>query len=135
MQKFNGFKLFIMLLGSILPVAGCYANGTIKFDGYSHIQIQESGVHDAPKGHTIQASIDGHYLMVVFTENVGPVAMEITTVAGAHVQSYWANTPDGQQTYIPNTGEILSFCLLQTSLLEADTRLIGMIRRLEINTI
>ena len=104
-------------------------------NGYSHIEVKGRNASSSPKGYTIQASIDGHYLMVVFTENIGPVEMEITTVAGAHVQSYWANTPDGQQTYIPNTGEILSFCLLQTSLLEADTRLIGMIRRLEINTI
>ena len=82
-------------------------------NGYSHIEVKGRNASSSPKGYTIQASIDGHYLMVVFTENIGPVEMEITTVAGAHVQSYWANTPDGQQTYIPNTGDYVK-CIFAT---------------------
>ena len=110
MQKFNFIKLFVLLLGLILPVA--YVNGTIKFDGYSHIQIQESGVHDAPKGSTIQASIDGHTLTVAFTENLGQVAVEITTATGATVEILWVATPNGLQTYLPLTGDyVITFTL------------------------
>ena len=105
MQKFNCLKLFILLLGLTLPTAWCTTNGTNLTDGYSHIQIKESGVQSAPKGPTIQATIDGHTLTVVFTENLGQVAVEITTAAGATVNCVSVHTPNGLQIYIPNTGD------------------------------
>ena len=105
-------KQIVLLLGLMLPTAWCGATANYFNDGYSHIAVKESHVQNIPKGYTIQASIDGHYLMVVFTENIGQVAMEITTAAGVHVQTYWANTPDGQQTYIPQTGDyVITFTL------------------------
>ena len=65
-----------------------------------------------PKGHTIQASIYGHTLTVVFTENLGTVEMEIATTSGTFVQTYWASTPEGLQTYLPQTGDyIITFTL------------------------
>lgn len=100
----NKIKQFVLLLGLMLPMAWCGASGTNFIDGYSHINVKEANVSSSPKGHTIKASIDGHTLTVFFTENIGSVEMEITTVAGAHVQTYWANTPDGFQTNIPNVG-------------------------------
>lgn len=103
-------KQFILLLGLMLPVAWCGANTTN--DGYSHIQIKESYVQSVPKGSTIQASINGHYLMVVFTENLGQVAIEISTATGGYVQADSCITPNGLQFYIPNTGDyIVTFTL------------------------
>ena len=113
MQKFN-LKQIVLLLGLILPAVWCNANNINVFlaDGYSDIPVKESHVQSMPKGHTIKASIDGHYLTVIITENIGPVTMEITTAAGATVQTYWVYSPDGLQTYIPQTGDyIITFTL------------------------
>jgi hypothetical protein len=112
MQKFNCLKLFILLLGLTLPAAWYTTNGTNLTDGYSHIQIKESGVQSAPKGSTIQATIDGHTLTVVFTENLGQVAIEITTATGVPVENLWTPTPNGIQTYLSLTGDyIITFTL------------------------
>lgn len=78
-------KRFILLLGLILPIAWCKAKGTLSFDEYSHIAIKERVVQDAPKGSSIQASINGHVLTVVFTENLGQVAVEVSSVSGTSV--------------------------------------------------
>ena len=113
-MKNDRLKQIVLLLGLMLPTAWCGANAAyFTFtDGYSHIAVKENHVQNVPKGHTIQASIDGHTLTVIFTENIGPVEMEITTAAGVHVQTYWANTPDGQQAYIPQTGDyVITFTL------------------------
>ena len=65
-----------------------------------------------PKGSSIHASIYGHTLTVVFTENLGTVEMEITTTSGTYVQTYWASTPEGLHTYLPQTGDyIITFTL------------------------
>jgi len=65
-----------------------------------------------PKGSTIHAAINGHTLMVTFTENLGEVVVEISTAEGVTVQSQWIITPNGLQTYIPKTGDyVISFTL------------------------
>jgi hypothetical protein len=78
-------KRFILLLGLILPIAWCNAKGTLSFDEYSHIAIKERVAQDAPRGSSIQASINGHVLTVVFTENLGQVAVEVSSVSGTSV--------------------------------------------------
>ena len=66
----------------------------------------------SPKGHTIKASIYGHTLTVVFTENLGPVTIEIFKDSGGTVETFWVETPDGLQTYLPLAGDyILTFTL------------------------
>ena len=82
MQKLN-LKQIILLLGFLLPAVWCDAIVTNVEDGLSHILIKEGTVQGMPKGTSIQASIDGHYLTVAFTENLGQVAIEITTASGA----------------------------------------------------
>ena len=112
MQKFNCLKLFILLLGFTLPAAWYTTNGTNLTDGYSHIQIKESGVQSAPKGSTIQASINGHTLTVVFTENLGQVAVEVSSASGTSVHYSLTPTPNGFQVYITNNGDyIITFTL------------------------
>ena len=111
-MRHTKIKLFILLLGLLLPTVWCGANGTISFDGLGNIEIKESNVQGAPKSSSIQASIDGHTLTVVFTENLGQVAIDVTTATGAIVQTYWMNTPDGLQSYMANTGDyIITFTL------------------------
>ena len=111
-MRHTKIKQFILLLGLLLPTVWCGANGTISFDGLSHIEIKEGVVQGAPKGSSIQASINGHTLLVVFTENLGQVAIDVTTATGTIVQTYWMNTPDGLQSYMANTGDyIITFTL------------------------
>ena len=81
-------------------------------DGHSNILIKEGNVQSSPKGFTIQASINGHMLTVVFTENLGQVAIEITTASGVTVESLWVLTPNGLQNYLSQTGDyVITFTL------------------------
>ena len=108
----KNFRSIVLLLGLLLPVAWCGAHTANSTDGYSHIHVKETNVQGVPKGYSIQASIYGHTLTVVFTENLGTVEMEITTTSGTYVQTYWASTPEGLQTYLPQTGDyIITFTL------------------------
>ena len=100
------------LVGLLLPTLWCSANNTFYFDGHSHIRIKEGVVQGAPKGSTIQASVYGHVLTVVFTENLGQVAVEVTTTSGTPVDCSSTNTPNGLQFYIPLAGDyIVTFTL------------------------
>ena len=105
-------KQFVLLLGIMLTTAWCCANGTYINDGYSHISVKERAVQVPPKGSTIQATIDGHTLTVVFTENLGQVAIEITTASGSPVEHLWTPTPNGVQTYLSLAGDyVITFTL------------------------
>ena len=111
MQKYN-LKQLVFLLGFLLPIVWCDAHDTVLLDGHSHIYIKTGNVQGTPKGSTIQASIDGHTLTVAFTENLGQVAVEITTATGATVEILWVATPNGLQTYLPLTGDyVITFTL------------------------
>ena len=112
MQKHVNLKHVALLLGLLLPAVWCEANDYGSMDGFSNINIKENNVQGVPKGSSIQASINGHTLLVVFTENLGQVAIDVTTATGAIVQTYWMNTPDGLQSYMANTGDyIITFTL------------------------
>ena len=96
-MQHSKIKQFILLLGLLLPTAWCGANDTRFFDGLSHIGIKEGLLQGAPKGSTIQATIDGHTLTVVFTENLGQVAVEITTATGHVCVGDLAQQPEAGQ--------------------------------------
>lgn len=105
-------KLLVLLLGIIFPTVWCGANVITQFDGYSHIIIKEGILQGFPKGSTINATISGHLLTVSFTQNIGQVAVEITTDTGATVDCVNTSTPTGFQCYIPNAGDyIVTFTL------------------------
>lgn len=77
-MQHNKYKQFMMLLGLVLSAALCY--GSYLFDGYSHINVHEARVEGEPKGSSIQASINGHTLSIVFLENLGQVYIEVEEV-------------------------------------------------------
>lgn len=105
-------KQFVLLLGLLLPTAWCGANDISFNDGYSLIVIKEAQVEGIPKGSSIQASIDGHTLTVVFTENLGQVAVEVSSALGTSVHYSLTPTPNGVQVYILETGDyIITFTL------------------------
>ena len=112
MQRLTKFKQIILLLIMALPTVWCSASIIHSTDGNSAIQIKESNVQHTPKGSSIQASIDGHTLTVVFSENIGEVAIEIATATGSPVESLWIVTPNGVQTYLPLNGDyVITFTL------------------------
>ncbi len=111
MQK-HKLNIYVLLLGLLSLATWQQAYGFILSDGYSHINIKEAHVEGVPKGSSIQASINGHALTVSFTENLGQVAIEVSTVSGISVEFTSTPTPNGVQCYIPNTGDyIVTFTL------------------------
>ena len=102
----------MLWLGLLLPIAWCDAYSIHTKDGTSNISIKEATVQSAPRGSSIHASINGHALMVAFTENLGQVSIEITTSTGGYVQTDSCLTPNGIQFYIPLAGDyIITFTL------------------------
>lgn len=106
-------KYYVMLSWLLLLTAWCSANNAVKIEEQlSPISIKTRSVHSIPKGNTIQASIDGHTLTVVFSENIGEVAIEIATATGSPVDNLWIVTPNGVQTYLPLNGDyVITFTL------------------------
>ncbi|MBO7084211.1 MAG: DUF3244 domain-containing protein [Bacteroidales bacterium] len=72
----------------------------------------ESHVQNVPRDYAIQATINGHYLTVVFTENLGNVTVEVSKVNGGETQVESTPTPNGVNFYIYETGSyIVTFTL------------------------
>ena len=104
MQKHLSLKHVALLLGLLMSTAWCEANNLGLADGHSHILIKEGNVQGTPKGSTIQATIDGHTLTVVFTENLGQVSVEITTATGASVGA--TTKPGGRPSSVVNRNQL-----------------------------
>jgi len=61
---------------------------------------------------SINAELDGHALTVVFTENLGQVAIEVSISGGGEVETSSLYTPSGVIIYIPYSGSyIVTFTL------------------------
>ncbi|MBO6026796.1 MAG: DUF3244 domain-containing protein [Bacteroidales bacterium] len=93
-----------MLLSSVSCLAG--------YDNHSNVPIKESHVEGVPKGSSIEATIDGHMLSIVFLENLGQVDIEVSLVGGGETQLRSTPTPNGVLFHIINTGSyIVTFTL------------------------
>ena len=104
-MRHSNIKQFVLLLSLFLTVALSFGNNLIN--GYSLIQIQEAQVQGTPRGSSIQASIDGHWLSVVFLENLGQVYIEILDDGGGEAQSQSTPTPNGVNFYLPANGRYI----------------------------
>ena len=110
-------KKIVLMLCLFLSGALCYANDVAgtengKGDGAPILAIAKSQHGGTDKSGSISIYLDGHYLTVAFTENLGQVAIEITTATGGYVETLSITTPNGLQFYIPNTGDyIVNFTL------------------------
>ena len=105
-------KAIVLLLCLLQPNVWCQANSIESMDGHSTIQIKEAGSYPTPKSSSIQATIDGHTLSVVFLENLGQVTIEITYAIGGEVETSSIHTPNGVNFYISNTGSyVVTFTL------------------------
>ncbi len=106
----------VLMLFMVLSGALCYASGVtrteLKGDETPSITILKTKCGGTDKSGSISASINGHYLTVIFTENLGQVDVEITTSTGGYVQADSCITPNGIQFYISNAGDyIVTFTL------------------------
>ena len=111
-MRHKKLTLFVLLVGLLLPTDWCGATLLNSFDGFSHITIKEGSVQGVPKGSSIQATIDGHWLSVVFLENLGQVTVEVTAIDNSEVQSQSTPTPNGIDIYIFYSGSyIVTFTL------------------------
>lgn len=112
MQKHINLKRIALLIGLLMPTIWCGAFNLSLTDSHSHILIKEGNVQEMPRSNAINASIGGHTLTVVFTENLGQVGVEVTTFSGGYVQANSCITPNGIQFYIPLAGDyIVTFTL------------------------
>ena len=108
----NTIKHSILLLCLLTPIIWSSASNTFSKDGYNPIPIKEAHVQNAPKGSSIQATINGHTLSIVFLENLGQVSIEVSNINGAVVETTNTPTPHGVDMYISNTGSyIVTFTL------------------------
>ena len=112
------FKETFLMLCFIILGALCYASGVAKTesdkeeDGVSIGLIEKTSQSSSDKSGSILPTINGHVLSIVFTENLGQVAVEITTATGVPVENLWTPTPNGIQTYLSLTGDyIITFTL------------------------
>ena len=107
-------KQMILMLCLILSGAMCYGDMKTAKDGH-HVPIklmESTGASSSDKSNTITPFINGHILVVTFSDNLGQVSVEVATSAGASVQCLSVLTPNGLQIYIPNAGTyIVTFTL------------------------
>ena len=107
----------VLLLCFILSGAISHAHGAARTEKENEEGVPISIILKTQHGGTdksgsIVSSVDGHYLTVAFTENLGQVDVEITTSTGAPVEILSMTTPNGQVFYIAPTGDyIVNFTL------------------------
>ena len=108
----------VLMLFLILSGAWCYASGAARTgnekgnDGTPIDVIGKVAYGGLDKGLCIMPTIDGHYLSVFFTENLGQVAIEITADTGSTVSTIAMTTPNGYVFYIALAGDyIVTFTL------------------------
>ena len=81
-------------------------------DGTPISVIKSSSHSGSEKGNSIIAMVNGNMLLVTFTENLGQVAVEVTTASGVLVDYNLVLTPNGMQVYLPGAGDyIITFTL------------------------
>ena len=102
--------LMLLIPSAVMGFAHC-AEGTQQ-DGSIMILQKKTGHNDTNRGESIHVTLNGHCLIVSFTENLGQVSVAVETVSGSNVQCLSMLTPSGLQFYIPNAGDyIVTFTL------------------------
>lgn len=106
------FKSLILWIAILLPITWCGATSLNSFKGHSQINIKVAHVQGVPKASSIDATIDGHTLSIVFLEDLGQVTIDVSLVGGGEIETTVTYTPNGVNIYIPNTGSyVVTFTL------------------------
>ena len=105
----------LLLMGFLLLIASFSQanNSMVTKNDEIPIEVIEKTCHGgSERGNSIIPTLNDHVLTVVFSENLGQVAVEVTTVSGAPVDATSTITPNGIQFYIPLAGDyIVTFTL------------------------
>ena len=104
--------LCFILSGVLCYASGVAGTGNEKGEGIPIDVKKHVNVGGVDKSLSIIIALDDHVLTVSFSENLGEVAVEITTITGTLVDCTSLLTPNGIQYYIPNAGDyIVTFTL------------------------
>lgn len=105
------FKRIILIICMLGTMVLSFANTLASRDELP-ILATKGGEERPYVSASISASINGHYLTVIFLNNIGNVTVKITTAAGVVLDSIGMITPNGYIYYIPNAGNyIVTFIL------------------------
>ena len=101
----------VLMLSLVLSAACCYAHGvarTEKEKDGTPIELIEKASHGgSERTDAILVTIDGHYLSVVFLENLGQVTVEVTRLSGGETQIESTPTPTGVNFYMSSNGSYM----------------------------
>ena len=101
----------VLMLGLVLSGALSYAHSVARTENEKGqgaiLTIQKAQHGGVDKSGSIIPSIYDHVLSVMFSENLGQVAVEVSTASGAQVDCLSVLTPNGLQVYIPNAGNYI----------------------------
>ena len=109
-------KLPIFLLTlSLLVASGLAANFSVIQNEHVPITAKAGAQHSGyDRSGSIDVSINGHTLGVVFTENLGQVTIRIFNENGVPIDLMTTPTPNGQIIYIPLAGQYTVLFTLPT---------------------
>lgn len=93
--------LCLCLLASVFNV---YATSFCVADGAPITLIKSAGNSSTDKTNYVSAYVNGHYLCISFTSNVGRVGITITDSSGTNLDCAFFETPTGFNYYIPIVG-------------------------------
>lgn len=108
------YKTVLMFCLMFPMVAWSYTNKVTRTDKDGTPLLIIKGVSHSgfDRSNTILAFIEGHQLTLNFSENLGQVAVEVSSASGTSVHYSLTPTPNGFQVYITNNGDyIITFTL------------------------
>ena len=114
MKKVTTLVLMLCLVfsGAFYNAYGATETGNEIEKSKPKIAIIKSQQGGTDKSGSIVPSLYDHVLSIMFSENLGQVAVEVSTSSGTQVDCLSVLTPNGLQVYIPNAGNyIVTFTL------------------------
>ena len=101
---------FVLMLCFVLSATLSYAHSATRTEKEKGkgipIEVKEKSTHgDLDKSNAIIPTLDGHTLFVVFSENLGQVAIEVATATGTPMDCLSTQTPNGVNLYVPHAGD------------------------------
>ena len=112
MLKHKHFLYFVLIVCLQASVLLCVANNTCIYGMGNQVPIKEAQVQGIPKSSSFDVTLDGHWLTVVFLENLGRVTVEVLDSGGNDTLTESTPTPNGLNIYIPYAGSYVIYFTL-----------------------
>ena len=110
-MRIKTFKQGVLLLTFLLLAVCTDALGS-SIDNPTNIVIQGQVIYGTPRESSIEVTLDGHWLSVVFLENLGRVTIEVLDSDGNDTLTESTPTPNGLNIYIPYAGSYVIYFTL-----------------------